>query len=121
MYNIIIKNCFFNFTDLEASTSTNNIETVPLELVKQNFAEPIFQKLGDLQKNIVVGEKTYHLRGVVVFHGNQRRGLRSATGHYTACTLRGNGHWEVYDDTKSKVSTTPPTKINDVELLFYTQ
>ncbi|XP_060845577.1 uncharacterized protein LOC132925176 [Rhopalosiphum padi] len=107
-------------SDLEASTSTGNIESVPLHLIKQNYARPITSKLDDLEKFVKVGDKIFKLRGVVSFYGGDRRGLRNAMGHYTASAFKENCKWETYDDTKIKVQNTRLSSENDVELLFFT-
>lgn len=89
-------------TDMELSTSTGNVDSAPVHLIKQNFTQPIKVKLDNLEKFLTVGDKTYKLRGVVSFCGGERRGLRNAMGHYTASAFRGNQKWETYDDTKKK-------------------
>jgi ubiquitin C-terminal hydrolase len=111
---------FFFFVELEASTSTGNIEHVQMDLIKQNFAQPNMKKLDDIEKLLKVNNKIYHLRGVINFFGGERSGLRSRTGHYTASTLRGNGQWETYDDTKLKVKPSKTSVKTDVEFLVYT-
>lgn len=111
-------NCFY--LDLEVSTSTGNIESVPLHLIKQNYANSITAKLYDLEKCLKVGDKIFKLRGVVSFYGGDRRGLRNAMGHYTASAFRENCKWETYNDTKIKVQNTHISSENDVELLFFT-
>lgn len=72
--------------------------------MKQNFVKPNSWKLDDIPKIITTNSKNYYLRGVIIFHGRGRSGLKSATGHYTAGTYRGNQKWEIYDDIKSKVT-----------------
>jgi len=106
------------FADLEASTSIT-IDTIPLDLVKQNYAKAICWSLLDLTTNIVWNSKVYKLRGAVIFHGGERCGLRAATGHYTTCALRSNEKWESYDDTKLNVTSSSTTRKKDIELLFY--
>lgn len=106
------------FVDLEASTSVN-IDTIPLDLVKQNYAKAICWSLLDLTTNIVWNSNVYKLRGAVIFHGGERCGLRAATGHYTTCALRSNEKWESYDDTKLNVTSSSTTRKKDIELLFY--
>lgn len=104
--------------DLEASTSTVNIEKSSVALVRQNFAKPNNTKLCEIKKNLIAISEMYYLRRVINFHGGERRGLRSATGHYTASAFRSNGEWETYDDMKTTVQSTKPEY--DVEFLIYT-
>ena len=59
-------------------------------------------------------------REAIVFHSGQRGGLRTANGHYTACTLRSNDKWEHYDDTKNKVQNIRESYKNDIELIIFT-
>lgn len=106
------------FTDLEASTSVN-IDNMPLDSVKQNFATAINWSLEDLTKNIIWDHTVYKLRGAIIFHGGERCDLRSTTGHYTTCALRSNAKWELYDDTKVNITSASLSKQNDIELLFY--
>jgi len=77
-------------------------------------------KLKDIVKNLTVYKKIYKLRGAIVFHSGQRGGLRTANGHYTACTLRSNDKWEHYDDTKNKVQHIKESYKNDIKFLIYT-
>lgn len=60
----------------------------------------------------------YYLKGVINFYGGERRGLRSATGHYTASAFRGDGTWETYDDTKTTVQYTKHAC--NIEFLIFT-
>lgn len=106
------------YTGLEASTSVN-IENVPLDLVRQNFADAINWSLQDLTKNIQWNNNLYKLRGAIIFHGGERCGLWSATGHYTTSSLRSNKIWELYDDTKNKIISPSLSRKNDIELLLY--
>jgi len=85
----------------------------------QNYARAICWSLLDLTTNIVLNSNVYKLRGVVIFHGGERCGLRAATGHYTTCALRSNEKWESYDDTKLNVTSSSTTRKKDIELLFY--
>ncbi|KAL5238024.1 hypothetical protein ACI65C_005434 [Semiaphis heraclei] len=87
---------------LNTSTSTTDIENVPLDLVKHNFAKPNICKLQDIKTNLMIKENLYKLRGIINFHGSERSGHRCATGHFTACEFRSNANWELYDDTKLK-------------------
>lgn len=91
-----------------------------MNLIKQNFAKPIHWKLHDIPNIIIGNNKKYFLRGVIVFHGSERCGLRSATGHYTAYTKKSNELWELYDDTKVKVIPSSSNNKKEIELLFYT-
>lgn len=111
-------NCFC--LDLKASTSTRNIESVPLHLIKQNYASPITAKLDDLEKCVKDGDKIFKLRGVVSFYGGHRKGLINAMGQNTASAFRENCKWETYDDTKIKVQNTRISSENDEDLLFFT-
>lgn len=104
--------------DLEASTSMVNIEKSSVTLVRQNFAKPNITKLSEIEKNLTAFSEMYYLRGVINFHGGERRGLRSATGHYSASAFRSNAKWETYDDTKTTIQHTK--QAYDVEFLIYT-
>lgn len=115
----VVNSIFVFFLDLELSTSAGNIESAPLHLIKQNFTQPIKAKLDNLEKFLTVGDKTYKLRGVISFFGDERRGLRNAMGHYNASAFRENQKWETYDDTKKKVENARASTTNYVELLFY--
>lgn len=97
---------------------TVNIEKYSATLVRQNVAKPNSTKISEIEKNLTVSSEMYYLRGVVNFHGGERRGLRSATGHYTASVYRGNSKWETYDDTKKQIQQTK--QASDVEFLIYT-
>lgn len=91
-----------------------------MDLIKQNFVQPITWKLNDIPKCIVANGDNYFIRGVIIFHGGGRRGLRTATGHYTAYTYRGDNIWEIYDDVKNKVQRVASSHKDDIEILFYT-
>lgn len=124
MYDLFFLSChaklhiIYFSSDLEASTSVADIEKSSLTLVRQNFAKPNNTKLSEIEKNLIASSEMYYLRGVIHIHGGERRGLRSATGHYTASAFRRNGKWETYDDTKSTIQNTK--QANDVEFLIYT-
>lgn len=76
--------------------------------------------LDNIPKTLNLKNKIYYLRGVVVFEGGQRTGLRVSSGHYKGFAYRSNDHWELYDDLKENVK--PATKKNvNVELLLYTK
>jgi ubiquitin C-terminal hydrolase len=104
--------------DLEASTSTVNIEKLSVTLVRQNFAKQNITKLSDVEKHLTAFLIMYNLRGIINFHGGERRGIRSATGHYTANAFQGNEKWETYDDTKTAIQHTK--QAFNVEFLIYT-
>lgn len=91
-----------------------------MTMIKQNFTQPNFIKLNDIEKCLTVNNTTFYLRGVINFHGGERSGLRSATGHYTCNAYRANSKWETYDDTKPKVHIQNATTKLDVEFLIYT-
>jgi len=97
-----------------------DIENVPLDLVRQNFAQPYKSNLLSIEKHILLEEKMYKLRGVINFHGSDRSGLRNAVGHYTACSYRSNKKWEVYDDTKMKIQKINTSKTLDIEVIIFT-
>ncbi|CAI6374126.1 unnamed protein product [Macrosiphum euphorbiae] len=105
---------------LENSTSMTDIESVPLDLIHQNFAKSYKSDLQSIEKHIILKEKMYKLRGVINFHGSERSGLRCAVGHYTACSYRSNKKWELYDDTKMKIQNINPSKKLDIEILIFT-
>jgi len=70
-------------------------------------------------KSLDLKNQIYNLRGVEVFEGGLRTGLRVTSGHYKAFTYRPNDLWEMYDDLKENVR--PATKKNvNVEVLIYT-
>lgn len=108
------------FSDLNNSTNTTDIDNVPLDLIKQNFAKPNKCKLQDINNNLIIKGNLYKLRGIINFHGSERRGLRCTTGHYTACSLRTNDNWELYDDTKLKIQNIHSSKIVDAEMIIFT-
>lgn len=89
-------------------------------MIQQNYVKPNYYKLKDIIKTFTVNDKIYKLRGAIVFHSGQRSGLRTANGHYTACTLRSNEKWEHYDDTKKKVQHIKESYKNDIEFLIFT-
>jgi ubiquitin C-terminal hydrolase len=89
-------------------------------MILQNYVKPNYCKLKDIIKTFTVDEKINKLRGVIVFHSGQKGGLRTANGHYTACTLRSNDKWEHYDDTRDKVQHISESYKNDIEFLIFT-
>lgn len=97
-----------------------DIESVPLDLIHQNFAKSYKSDLQSIEKHIILKEKMYKLRCVINFHGSERSGLRCAVGHYTACSYRSNKKWELYDDTKMKIQNVNSSKKLDIEVLIFT-
>jgi len=97
-----------------------DLENVPLDLIHQNFAKPYKSNLQSIEKHILLEEKIYKLRGVINFHGSDRSGLRSAVGHYTACSYRSNRKWELYDDRKIKIQNINASKKLDIEVIIFT-
>lgn len=75
--------------------------------------------LDEIPKTLNLKDRTYHLRGTVIFNSGFRTGLRVTSGHYKAFAYRANNYWEVYDDLKENVTQPKPKKYN-VEVLLYT-
>lgn len=97
-----------------------DIESVPLDLIHQNFAKPYRPNLQSIEKHLILKEKMYTLRGIINFHGSDRSGLRCAVGDYTAYAYRSNKKWELYDDTKMKIQNISASKKFDIEVLIFT-
>lgn len=109
-------NCFC-ILDLQSSTSATNIDEI--DQVHQNYANDTIMTLDIIPKTLDLKNHIYHLRGVVVFEGGLRTGLRVTSGHYKAFAYRSNDHWEMYDDQKESVRPATKKKLN-VEFLIYT-
>ena len=57
---------------------------------------------------------TYHLRGVIVHHGDAER------GHYTAHVRAGNGRWYFCDDNVSPIAVTTQIALaQEATMLLY--
>jgi len=89
--------------------------------LKQNYAGKVTWKLGEINKNIIINNNHYNLKGIIAFNGSEWN-LRQTHGHYIAYCLRAiNDQWECYDDIKDIVTIESDNYKVNVELLFYTK
>eukprot|EP00102_Acyrthosiphon_pisum_P027253 XP_016664463.1 PREDICTED: uncharacterized protein LOC107885350 [Acyrthosiphon pisum] len=66
--------------DFHSSTSATNIDQI--HQIMQNYAKETMMTLDNIPKTLTLNNQIYYLRGVVVFEGGQRTGLRVSSGHY---------------------------------------
>lgn len=68
---------------LETSKSMTDIESIPLDLIHQQFTKIYKSNLQSIEKHIILKRNIYKFTGVIHFHGSDRSGLRNAVRLYT--------------------------------------
>jgi hypothetical protein len=75
-------------------------DAIKISLLRITSFHSIWWLNAIINNTLNLKNQIYYLRGVVVFEGGQRTGLRVSSGHYKGFVYRSNYHWKLYDDLK---------------------